>query len=103
MLSTRQVLEDRTYILSYIVNEVKGQEILKILINTSTEYVSFNTASVHLLYVHFCQVRGNASSDAVSHIPGNSQDQRGIKIYNSKCQIRGLNSLGPHIENAEGL
>ncbi|XP_056022508.1 lysosomal-trafficking regulator-like isoform X3 [Ostrea edulis] len=38
MLSTRQVLEDRTYILSYIVNEVKGQEILKILINTSTEY-----------------------------------------------------------------
>lgn len=40
MISTRQVLEDRTYILSYIANELKGQEILKILINTSTEYVS---------------------------------------------------------------
>ncbi|XP_061172369.1 lysosomal-trafficking regulator-like isoform X2 [Saccostrea echinata] len=38
MLSTRQILEDRTYILSYIVNEIKGLEILKILINTSTEY-----------------------------------------------------------------
>lgn len=40
MISTRQVLEDRTYILSYIANEQKGQEILKILINTSPEYVS---------------------------------------------------------------
>lgn len=40
MISTRQVLEDRTYILSYIANELKGQEILKILINTSPEYVS---------------------------------------------------------------
>ena len=39
MMSTRQVLEDRTYVLSYIVNEQKGLDILKILINTSTEYV----------------------------------------------------------------
>ncbi|XP_078313286.1 lysosomal-trafficking regulator-like isoform X5 [Crassostrea virginica] len=38
MMSTRQVLEDRTYVLSYIVNEQKGLDILKILINTSTEY-----------------------------------------------------------------
>ena len=39
MLSSRQEFDDRTYIISYLIGELRGREILKLVLNTSHEQV----------------------------------------------------------------